>query len=136
MIGQPHNIIRHPDMPRCIFKLVWDTLKSGSEVFGYIVNLARNGDHYWVFAHLTPSRDRSGRVVGYHSNRRVPSPDALKAIIPLYGELCREERRHVIPRDGLDASYRILCQRYSADGLDYSQFVFNLSQSTQLEAAV
>jgi PAS domain S-box-containing protein len=46
LLGKPHSIIRHPAMPRCVFKLVWDTLKAGDEIFGYVLNLARNGDHY------------------------------------------------------------------------------------------
>lgn len=71
LLGRPHNIIRHPDMPRCVFKLLWDKLEQQEEVFAYVVNLAKNGDHYWVFAHVTPSIDRRSRVVGYHSNRRV-----------------------------------------------------------------
>lgn len=49
-LGQPHSIIRHPDMPRCIFKLLWDTLQAGREIFAYVQNLSKNGDHYWVLA--------------------------------------------------------------------------------------
>jgi len=63
VLGQPHNMIRHPDMPRCVFKLLWDTIKSGQEIFAYVVNLAADGAHYWVFAHVTPSFDTTGRVV-------------------------------------------------------------------------
>ena len=53
--GKPHSIIRHPDMPRCVFRLLWDTVQSGHELFAYVLNLAKNGDGYWVFAHITPS---------------------------------------------------------------------------------
>ena len=77
VVGQPHNLIRHPDMPRCVFKLLWDTVEAGEEIFAYVVNLAADGAHYWVFAHVTPTRDRSGAVVGFHSNRRVPDPAAV-----------------------------------------------------------
>jgi len=136
LIGQPHNIIRHPDMPRCIFKLLWDTVQEGREIFAYVLNLAKNGDHYWVFAHVTPSRDKDGKIVGYHSNRRVPYPDALEAVIPLHAQLCEVERRHADPREGLDASSRILCETFSAGGQDYSEFVFGLSKLTRLESAV
>lgn len=136
LIGQPHNIIRHPDMPRCIFKLLWDTIENGQEVFAYVLNLAKNGDHYWVFAHVTPSRNADGKITGYHSNRRVPYPDALDAVIPLHAALCEEERRHADPRAGLEASSRMLHEKISAAGQDYSQFVFSLSKYTRLEAAV
>src|SRR5689334_2578922 len=52
--GQPHSIIRHPDMPRAVFKLLWDTLGERQEIFAYVKNLAADGAHYWVFAHVTP----------------------------------------------------------------------------------
>ncbi len=55
VLGQPHSMIRHPDMPRGVFALLWETIASGSEIFAYVVNLAKNGDHYWVFAHVTPT---------------------------------------------------------------------------------
>ena len=61
LIGQPHNLIRHPDMPRAVFKLLWDTLGEGKEIFAYVKNMTRNGDYYWVFAHVTPSYDISGK---------------------------------------------------------------------------
>jgi len=136
LIGQPHNIVRHPEMPRCVFKLLWDTLEAGQEVFAYIVNLAKNGDHYWVFAHVTPSVDAKGEIIGYHSNRRVPCDDALATIIPLYTELSAVERRHSNPREAMEASSAELHRKLSAQGLDYSQFVFSLSQSTSLEMSV
>jgi PAS domain S-box len=62
IIGQPHSIIRHPDMPRCVFKLLWDTVQSGNEIFAYVVNRSKNGDHYWVLAHVTPTFDGQGNM--------------------------------------------------------------------------
>ena len=93
LIGQPHSIIRHPDMPRCVFKLLWDTLEAKGEIFAYVLNLAKNGDHYWVFAHVTPSFNEAGGVVGYHSNRRKADPAQIAKIAPLYRSLLDEERR-------------------------------------------
>ena len=69
VMGQPHNLIRHPDMPHSIFKFMWQTIQGGEEIFAYVLNMARNGDHYWVFAHVTPSFDALGGIAGYHSNR-------------------------------------------------------------------
>ena len=66
-LGQPHNFIRHPDMPRSIFKLMWETIASRQELFAYVVNRALNGDHYWVYAHVTPSFNDAGEIVGYLS---------------------------------------------------------------------
>ena len=80
LMGAPHSIIRHPEMPRCVFKLLWDTLQSRQEVFAYVVNLAKDGSHYWVFAHVTPTFDEGGSVIGYHSNRRKPDPAQIERI--------------------------------------------------------
>lgn len=127
LIGKPHNIIRHPDMPRAVFKLLWDTLATGKEIFAYVVNRAANGDHYWVFAHVTPSRDASGNVVGYHSNRRVPNRQVLEGtIIPLYASLREEERRHSNPKAGLDASFSMLTGLLEEKGMAYDELIFSL----------
>lgn len=74
VIGAPHNLVRHPDSPRGLFKLLWDQIGAGKEVFAYINNMAKNGDHYWVLAHVSPSFDPRGKLIGYHSNRRSPCP--------------------------------------------------------------
>ncbi len=84
-LGQQHNIIRHPEMPRAVFELLWKTLADDREIFAYVKNRSLNGDHYWVFAHVTPSFDSNGKKVGYHSNRRVQDQRLLtEHIEPLY----------------------------------------------------
>jgi PAS domain S-box-containing protein len=128
LLGQPHSLIRHPDMPRCVFKLLWDTLQAKREIFAYVVNMARNGDHYWVFAHVTPSFDHEGKVVGYHSSRRCPDRDAVKAMIPLYQALKREEEKHREKQQGIAASTSALLQTLAENKVSYPEFVFSLSQ--------
>jgi PAS domain S-box-containing protein len=130
LIGQPHSIIRHPDMPRAVFKLLWDTLESGREIFAYVKNLARSGDHYWVFAHVTPSFDASGRIVGYHSNRRVPDRGVLEAaIIPLYAEVLGIERSHTNGKDALSAGYRALTDFVASQKVSYDELMFSLKSA-------
>lgn len=136
LLNQPHNLIRHPDMPGCVFKLAWDTLKSGEEIFAYVLNLAKNGGHYWVFAHMTPSYDAEGRCVGYHSNRRVPAPDALPKVKQLYAELLAVERRIKERPQAAKAGLERFQEVLSQEGVDYRTFVFSLSATTRLEAAV
>jgi PAS domain S-box-containing protein len=126
-IGQPHSVIRHPDMPRAIFKLLWDTLKDQREIFAYVVNLAADGAHYWVFAHVTPSYDSAGRVVGYHSNRRVPSRSAVTAADDLYGVLRAAERRHERTPDAVAAGYTALQQVLTERGCTYDELVWELA---------
>jgi PAS domain S-box-containing protein len=134
LLGKPHNLIRHPDMPACVFHLLWDTIKSGEEVFAYVLNLSKNGGHYWVFAHVTPSYDMSGNHIGYHSNRRVPFADALPAVKALYTRLRDEERRHTNKKEGIQASTALLRKILSEQGKTYSEFVFGLSKFTALNA--
>lgn len=122
-IGQPHNLIRHPEMPRCVFKLLWERLEAGEEIFAYVVNLALNGDHYWVVAHVTPSFDGAGNVVGYHSMRRKPSKAQVEKIVPLYKELMAEEKRHQSPKEGMAKSYEKLMDTLKGRGMSYDQFV-------------
>ncbi len=127
VIGKPHNMIRHPDMPRCIFRLLWESLRSGREIFAYVVNRCKQGDHYWVLAHVTPSFDAAHRVLGYHSNRRVPDRPALETtIIPLYRRLLEVERRTGDPNAGLQESYDTLMTTLREKELSYDRFIFAL----------
>ena len=126
-LGQPHSMIRHPDMPRCIFGLLWETIQDGREIFAYVINRCKNGDHYWVNAHVTPSRDGSGSIVGYHSNRRVPDRNILEgAIIPLYRDLLAEEQKHSNRKSGLEASSVMVADLLKERNLEYDEFVATL----------
>jgi PAS domain S-box-containing protein len=126
VIGKPHNIIRHPEMPRAVFGLLWQEIQAGNEIFAYVNNLASDGANYWVFAHVTPTRSR-GRIVGYHSNRRVPDAAAVRAITPVYRQLLEEERRHSHPVQAIDASTRLLGTILGDAGITYDQFVWSLA---------
>lgn len=123
VLGQPHNMIRHPEMPACIFKILWDRIQSGKEVFAYVRNMAKNGDHYWVLAHVTPSFDPSGRIKGFHSSRRVPDSAVLAEIKPFYETLRKEERRHASPKDGLAASLAMVQKMLDNRGVTYDQYI-------------
>ena len=127
VLGKPHNMIRHPDMPRCVFKLLWETLQSGSEIFAYVVNMAKNGDHYWVLAHVTPSYDTTGQIIGYHSTRRVASPRTIQqTIVPLYKQLREIEQRNSSPKAGLAASQERLMAVLAEKNLAYDEFMAGL----------
>jgi PAS domain S-box-containing protein len=126
-VGAAHSVIRHPDMPRCVFKLLWDRLQAGREVFAYIVNRSTNGDHYWVFAHVTPSFGSGGKVVGYHSNRRLPKRETLDQVIqPLYKDLLVEESRHENRKEGMNRAFDLLMAKLKERGLDYDEFIFSI----------
>lgn len=126
VLGQPHSFIRHPDMPRCVFKLLWDSIQAGREIFAYVVNLTKTGDHYWVFAHVTPSLDVAGRPIGFHSNRRCPNPAQVARVRSLYAALLDEERRHASKADAIEASTRLLERVISETHGSYDEFVFSI----------
>lgn len=131
VIGRPHNIIRHPEMPRAIFKLLWDTLAERREIFAYINNLAVDGGHYWVLAHVTSSVDVAGKFVGYHSSRRLPSREAVTQIKPLYSALLAEERRHPNGRAAVEASSRLLAELVAEHANSYEEFVWSIINRTE-----
>jgi len=127
VMGQPHNLIRHPDMPRCVFKLLWDTLAQEKEIFAYVINRAKDGGHYWVFAHVTPSYDVNHNLTGYHSNRRVPKRDTVEnVIIPLYKTLLDEEASHKNSKQGMAASTQILLNLLNEKGIGYDQLILSI----------
>lgn len=127
LIGAPHSLIRHPQMPRCVFQLLWQTIRNKQEIFAYVINMSRNGDHYWVFAHVTPSFSNSGDIVGYHSNRRVPDKRVLnETIIPLYKALLSEEGSHGDRKQGLAASTEMLTNILAEKEMAYDQLMFSL----------
>lgn len=122
LMGAQHNIIRHPDMPRAVFKLLWDTIATGSECNAYVKNLAKDGSFYWVFANVTPEWDSSGKIVGYYSVRRKPKASGIKAVTELYRAMLAEEQR-AGARDAIAASSQVLTNLLREKGLSYGELV-------------
>ena len=92
-----------------------------------MVNRSKNGDHYWVLAHATPSRDASGSVVGYHSNRRVPNRQVVSGVIePLYKQLLDIENSHANRKDGMNEAFETLSNILKEKGVEYDEFIFSL----------
>ncbi len=126
VIGQPHSIIRHPDMPRAVFKLLWDYLHAGQEIFAYVKNMSRSGAFYWVLAHVTPTFGQNGEILGFHSNRRVPCRAAIKKIEPLYAKLLAEEKSHGNSKDGMESAFQLLLHELEILELSYDEFILSL----------
>ena len=120
LIGAPHNIIRHPDMPKIIFKYLWSYLQNKTEIHAYVKNICADGSFYWVFANVTPSYDTNHKVIGYHSARRKPTTEALNIIIPLYKELLQAEKTA-----GLNASEKIINNILKEKGMNYDEFILS-----------
>jgi len=126
VLGAPHSMVRHPDMPRSVFKLLWDTIQEKHEIFAYVKNMAKNGDFYWVFAHVTPSFSATGEVSGFHSNRRLPRRDAVEKVDGLYRELLAEENKHGDRKQGMNAGFDKLVALLNDSGATYDEFVHSL----------
>ncbi|RTL03392.1 MAG: PAS domain S-box protein, partial [Neisseriaceae bacterium] len=121
LLGAQHNIIRHPDMPRGVFKFLWDTLAQHQECFAYVKNMSKDGGFYWVFANVTPSYDEQGQVDSYFSVRRKPSRGAVDAVAGLY-QLMLEEERRAGPKDACAASLALLVGLLQQKETDYESF--------------
>jgi len=125
LLYKQHNLVRHPDMPRGAFKLLWDTLKAEREFFGYVKNITSEGDYYWVFANVTPDRDAQGKVVGYFSVRRRPRPSAVATIESIYREMLEVERR-AGPAQAPEASVSFLLEKLKSLETSYDRFILSL----------
>ena len=121
LLGTPHNVIRHPDMPKAVFKLLWNTIKNKKEVFAYVKNLAKDGSYYWVLANVTASCDLDGKIIGYYSVRRKPKKKSIELISNLYKELLVEEQKA-----GVNSSYQKLNDILHSKGLTYAKFALSI----------
>jgi PAS domain S-box-containing protein len=130
LLGQQHNIVRHPDMPRAVFSLLWKTIRSGEEFFGYVKNLSKDGSFYWVFATVTPSYHASSsannpEIVGYFSVRRKPNGIKQKIAEDLYRDMLAAEKR-AGRQDAIAAGTEVLNQALNSIGKDYREFILTL----------
>ena len=127
LIGANHNIIRHPDMPKIAFKILWDLIQAKKEFFGFVKNLRKDGGFYWVFAYITPDLDLNGNVMGYTSFRKKPSQKGINTLMPIYKKLVEAERV-----GGVNASYELLKATLNATDENiikkYQELVFDLQK--------
>jgi PAS domain S-box-containing protein len=122
LLGIQHNIIRHPDMPRAVFKLLWDKIAKSEECFAYVKNMAKDGSYYWVFANVTPTFDDVGKITGYFSVRRKPKASGVKVVTEVY-RLMLEAEKKAGPTNAIAASTKVLVDILNEKGLSYDQLV-------------
>ena len=128
LIGKQHNVIRHPDMPRAIFKLLWGEVEAGREIFAYVKNICADGSYYWVLANVTPSFDDAGKVVGYYSVRRKPNVNAIRFITDLYKRMIKIEA-DAGSKEAIAASTRYLNDLLTEKGISYEEFILQLQSA-------
>ena len=127
LIGQPHNLIRHPDMPKLIFKLLWDNLKVGNNFVGVIKNLAKTGEYYWVVTDFEMRRDAMGNITHYIGRRKsVPEAAINNYLAPFYESLLKMEKI-----GGVELSSRFFKNYLAKQGEDYIDFVISIMSENQ-----
>lgn len=126
LLGIQHNIIRHPDMPRGVFRFLWSTIETGQEFFGFVKNLCADGRFYWVFANITPEYDANGKLIGYLSVRRKPSQKSIDVITPIYKEMLNIEHQSSSKKTAPDESIAYLLQQLKNMKVEYQPFVLDL----------
>lgn len=130
LLGNPHNLIRHPDMPRGVFRFLWQELRQGHEFFGFVKNYTSSGQFYWVFANITPDLNSKGEVKGYFSVRRRPSREAVKQVSEIYQKMLEIEQRFS-DQEAPDRSLEFLQQLLQGQGVSYERFVMRLQAASK-----
>ncbi|MEA3523511.1 MAG: PAS domain S-box protein [Campylobacterota bacterium] len=129
LMGKNHNIIRHPDMPRAVFKLLWDTLHSGNAIYAFVKNRAKNGDFYWVKAYVKPVM-KNGILESAVSYRKPIDDFAKEMIAQIYATLVEYEKSHTV-----EESFNLLLDYLKERNLTYEQFINRIStQKSVLDA--
>ncbi|MBP9793834.1 MAG: PAS domain-containing protein [Flavobacterium sp.] len=122
LMAQPHNIIRHPDMPKVVFKVLWDKIKLGNKFHGIVKNLAKSGRYYWVITDFEYLKDEDGVIKNYIARRKaVPQAVISNHIEPLYKRLLQIEQA-----GGLVASEKYLIGYLEEKGLSYVDLITKL----------
>jgi len=114
LLGQQHNIIRHPDMPRVVFKLLWDRIQSGKNINALVKNLAKDGRYYWIFTEFKTRVDLDTKtVIGYTAHRKTISDDVIEIISFLYSDL-----REIEEKEDMEAAEKYLNEFLREKGKD------------------
>lgn len=119
LVGKPHNIVRHPDMPKVVFKMMWDRINKGENIKAVVKNLAKDGRYYWVMTDFEPTYNSFNNTIRTHTAYRKAAPKkAVDAIIPIYKKLLEIEKI-----EGMDASEKFLNEYLSSNGKTYDEFI-------------
>jgi len=121
LIGAPHNIIRHPDMPRAIFYLIWSNLLRGEPVSGVIKNLAKSGKYYWVIADLDVKKDANGNITSLIAFRRAAPQQVIDVMEELYATM-----RNIEKKRGMEGALAYLEAYLEEKKMSYDEFLLDL----------
>ena len=122
LIGKPHSIVRHPDMPRIAFKLMWDRIKEGKNFIAVVKNLAKDGSYYWVVTDFEPKIDPiTNEIVSHTAFRKAAPQKAIDTMSPIYAKLLALEKE-----GGMDASEKYLRGFLEENNTSYDEFINKL----------
>ncbi len=127
LIGSPHNISRHPDMPQAIFFLIWNSLLRGEPVSGVVKNLAKSGEYYWVISDFDIKKDEVGNIKSFTSFRRSAPQQVIDSIEELYETMLKIEKKH-----GMEGSLSYLEAFLEEKEMSYDEFLEELIKPTGL----
>lgn len=128
LVAKPHSIIRHPDMPKAIFKVLWDNIKAGNQFHGILKNLAKSGRYYWAITNFEYVRDENDKIINYIARRKaVPQDIITNHIQPLYLKLLQIEKA-----SGELASEKYLIGFLEEAGVDYVDYITNLMVENEI----
>ena len=122
LLGKPHSIIRHPDMPKIVFKMMWDRIKQGQNIMAVVKNLAKDGSYYWVVTEFEAKKDPiTNEIISYTAFRKAAPKKAVEAIEPIYKKLLEIEKD-----GGMEASERYLRGYFEEKGITYDEMINDL----------
>ncbi len=131
LMAQPHSIIRHPDMPRVIFKVLWDNLKAGNNFHAIVKNMAKTGRYYWVITDFDIARNDNGEITHFFARRKaVPTPVIQNYMEPLYKKLLQIEQV-----SGMEASEKYLIGFLEEKGKSYVDYILDIMADYEAKEA-
>lgn len=130
LVGQPHNIIRHPDMPKVIFKVLWDNLKQGNNFHAVVKNMAKSGRYYWVITDFDISKNEAGEITHYFARRRSIPQEVVAKIEQLYKKLLQIEETA-----GIEGSEKYLIGFLEEQNKGYVDYILGLMEDYEKKNA-
>ncbi len=123
LMGQPHNVIRHPDMPKLIFKIMWQELKKGNSIFALVKNLAKDGRYYWVLVNFEIKYNEEGEITSYYARRKAAPRKAIFEIEKLYKKL-----RDIEVNQNVNVAYRYFVGLLEEQNISYEDYIANIME--------
>lgn len=121
LMGQPHSIIRHPDMPQVIFKLLWERLNEGKNIHAFVKNLAKDGRYYWVLTNFETKYNEEGIIISHYARRKAAPSNAIYTVDKLYKTL-----KAIESRQGMKTAENYFNGLLEEKQMNYDSFILSI----------